>query len=328
MSMGKVTIYSIAQSLGLSASTVSRALTRPELVNSRVRAEVLERAREMGYQPNRAARGLATGHAGAIGLVVPDITNPYFPPLFRSLQTTAAVRSTMVLLADAEDAPDAYVPLVQRLRPQVDGLILASPRGTDDDLLSAIESTPTVFVNREVSGYSSVVYDTAPALRAAGDHLLRLGHRRFALLTGTPGSWAAQQRRQAIEEWAASVDVSLRVLGPFPAAYAGGKDATAGVLEVGATAAFAFDDLTACGLVAGLAETGVLVPRDCSVVGCDDVLLAQALTPTLSTIRTPPDDLGATAIRLLRDSIAGKPTERTKLLGEFVARHSTGPAPA
>lgn len=325
--MGRVTIYSIADSLGLSASTVSRAFTRPEMVNDAVRLRVLERAEEMGYQPNRAARRLATGSTGAIGLLIPDITNPYFPPLFRAIQGAAAAASNpmTVILADTKGAKDQEPSLVKRLKGQVDGLILASPLACADDLVSAVSGTPTVFLNRDIPGYSHVIYDVAPALHDAGDHLLALGHTHFALLTGTHGSWAAQQRRAAVETWAAKRKVRLIVFGPFPASYEGGREAATHLLTADVTAAFAFDDLTACGVVAGLDAAGRSVPDDCSVVGCDDVLLAQVLTPTLSTVTTPQDDLGAAALRLLRETMAGGAPEATRLLGEFVIRHSTGP---
>src|SRR5690625_1875944 len=99
----RVTIYSIARECGVSASTVSRALSRPEVVNAEVREQIHAAANRLGYQPNKAARGLATGKAGMVGLLVPDITNPFFPPLVRAIQQAASTQDRSVLLMDADE---------------------------------------------------------------------------------------------------------------------------------------------------------------------------------------------------------------------------------
>lgn len=322
--MTKVTIYSIAQELGVHPSTVSRAFSRPELVNADLRQRVLDTAERRGFQPNRTARRLATGSTGAIGLLVPDITNPFFPPLIRELQ--AAAEEATVILVDAEGDSTAEPALIARLRAQVDGILLASPLASDDTLRAAIGTTPTVVLNREIDGVPSVSCDVGSALHDAADHVRQLGHRRIALLGGTVGSWAAEQRRGAIRSWARNADVILDELGPFDASYAGGRAAAEAMLATDATAAFAFDDLTACGVVAGLADVGCRVPEDRSVIGCDDVLLASVLTPTLSTVSTPNDRLAKAAVRTLNDAIAGDSPASIRLEGTFIARRSTGPA--
>lgn len=323
--MAKVTIYSIAEELGVSASTVSRALSRPELVKTDVRVRVLDAADRLGFQPNRTARRLATGNTGAIGLLVPDITNPYFPPLVRSIQSAAADRTVILIDAEGEVASEAA--LVTRLKSQVDGILLASPLASDAELREAVGNTPAVVLNREVKGLPSVIGDVTAALHAAGEHLLDLGHRHVALLSGTVGSWAAQERREAIQTWAAGTDAVLTELGPFDASYDGGRDAARALLATDATAAFAFDDLTACGVVAGLIDAGSRVPEDRSVVGCDDVLLARVLTPTLTTVSTPDAEIGRQSLEALTRIIRGETPTTTRLRATFVPRQSTGPAP-
>lgn len=320
--MAKVTIYSIAEELGVHASTVSRAFSRPDLVKDDVRQRVLETAERLGFQPSRVARRLATGNTGAIGLLVPDITNPFFPPLVREIQ--AAAGEATVVLVDAQGAAEAEPALIARLRSQVDGILLASPLAADDVLREAISSTPTVVLNREIDELPSVVSDMTSALHAAGEHVYAAGHRRIALLGGTVGSWAAEQRRAAIRSWAATTDVALTELGPFDASYDGGRAAATALLTTDATAAFAFDDLTACGVIAGLAEAGERVPDDRSVIGCDDVLLARVVTPTLSTVRTPNEELARTAIATLHTAISGDEAESARLEGTFVSRQSIG----
>src|SRR5690606_183029 len=170
-SMRQATIYSIAEALGVSASTVSRAFSRPDLVKASVREEVLAKARELGYAPNRAARGLATGRTGLYGLMAPDITNPFFPPFVRAVQLAAGARDTDILLIDSERSAAAEEDLVQRIRPQVDGLIVASPRLPSGRLKEMLAGVPSVVVNRAVRGLPHVVCDNSAVLAQAADHL-------------------------------------------------------------------------------------------------------------------------------------------------------------
>ncbi|CAM3491095.1 LacI family DNA-binding transcriptional regulator [Occultella aeris] len=326
--MKAATIYSLAAELGISGSTVSRAFSRPDLVKDDVRERILATAAARGYAPNRAARGLATGRTGLIGLVVLDITNPFFPPLVRSIEHAAAGIDASVLLVDAAAVGPEDPGLVQRLSPQVDGLIVASSRLPTADLKAAIGATPAVLVNRTAAGLSSVVCDNSEALRGAADHLVELGHRRLVLLRGPAASWAAQRRTAAIRTWAklAPADVQVFELGPFEAVFESGRDAVPDILESGATGILAFDDFMACGVIAGLAERGIAVPADRSIVGCDDVLLARTLTPPLTTVTAPFEDLGRHAVELLGEVIARGPRPaNVKVAGSLTVRGSTAP---
>lgn len=327
--MGRATIYSIAAVCGVSAATVSRAFNRPELVSPAVRERVLRAARELGYQPSSAARGLVTGRAGMVGLLVPDITNPFFPLLVRAVQRTADRIGSALMLIDAEESAATEVRLVNQLRGKVDGVIAASPRSPAAALREAAGDLPIVLVNRTLREMSSVVCDNTAALFDAGEHLYGLGHRSFALLAGPSASWAAGRRSQAVRRWARGRGVDLVELGPFRATYKGGRQAGKALIGTSATAAFAFDDLMACGVLAELAARGVSVPGDRSVVGCDDVLLAQTVTPRLTTVSAPMDDLGQTAMEVLTRHIEAPdaPPESRRLPGVFTPRDSTGPTP-
>ncbi len=324
--MNRATIYSIAQELGVSASTVSRAFSRPEMVRESVRDQIMATARRIGYQPNRSARGLATGRTGLIGLLVPDITNPFFPPLIRAIEQAAAGRDTDVLLADAGVDGAAEPVLTGRLRAQVDGLVLASPRAGSAALKEAVAGVPAVVVNRAMTDLPSVVCDNSAALREAAQHLADSGHRRIALLAGPAGSWAAARRAHAVRRWATDVDVELIELGPFEAQFDDGRAAAEKIVAARATAVLAFDDLMACGVLAGLAERGRTVPDDVSVVGCDDVLLARTVTPALSTVTAPIDDLGRQAVEVLERVIGGEPVENVRLDGRLTLRGTTASA--
>lgn len=323
------TIYSIAKDLGLSAATVSRAFSRPELVRPEVRLRILERAREVDYQINVGARGLTTGQTGMVGLVIPDIENPFFAPLISAVQVAADAQGLTVLLIDSQRDAAAEPTVVEKVRTRVDGLILVSSRRATGDLIAALGGVPHVLVNRRYPESTSVAIDNTEALRSAGDHLAALGHRKFALLRGPRQSWAADQRTCAVRTWTREKSHEIVEIGPLEAQFEGGVEAASMIHASGATAVFAFDDLMACGVIAGLAELAVSVPGDISVVGCDDVLLARAVTPALTTIRAPFGAVATSAIGgLISVWAGGTPLGELALSGELILRASTGPAPS
>src|SRR5690625_1550085 len=314
--MRRATIYSIASTVGVSPSTVSRAFSRPEMVKSELREKILTTARELGYAPNRAARGLATGRTGVIGMLVPDVANPFFPPLIRAVQDAARQKDAELLLIDSELSVNAEQDLVDRIRPQVDGLIIASPRLPSKQLHEVLRGMPAVIVNRSVRGLPGVVCDNTPALQEIADHLHELGHRRIAPL------------RVPRTAWAEGKDAELVELGPIEAQFADGRAAAQQVADSGATAVFAFDDLMAAGVIAGLSELGVRVPADRSIVGCDDVLLAQTMTPGLTTVAAPFTELGRASVEMLSEILAGRDSRTVTLPGTATLRGTVGPVAA
>lgn len=322
--MGRATIYSIAAELGISASTVSRAFSRPDLVRDSLREKILAAADQIGYQPSRAARSVATGRTGLIGLLVPDITNPFVPPLVRAIEMAAAERDSGVLLVDARANGAAEPGLVVRLKAQVDGLVVVAPRSAAGDLTAAVGRTPAVVVNRVIRGMASVVCNNTTAIHTAVRALVADGHQVLALLRGPAGAWAARQRAEAVRRAAADTGVDLIEHGPFEAQFDDGREAAADVAASRATAVLAFDDLMACGVIAGLADAGVRVPAAMSVLGCDDVLLARTMTPSLSTITAPIEDLGYHAVNLLDRVLAGEPPRSVQLDGVLALRGTSG----
>lgn len=323
--MRRATIYSIAESLGVSPSTVSRAFSRPEMVKQTVREQILETARELGYTPNRAARGLATGRTGVIGMLVPDVENPFFPPLIRAVQDAAREKDAELLLIDSELSASAEQELVARIRPQVDGLIIASARLPSKQLHDVLRGVPAVIVNRAVRSLPAVVCDNTAALQGLAQQLREHGHSRFALLRGPSASWAATSRARAVRSWAENAGIELVELGPFEAQFEDGRAAAQQIIDADATAVFAFDDLMAAGVIAGLSERGERVPADRSIVGCDDVLLARTMTPGLTTVAAPFTELGRASVEVLSEVIAGGPARTVTLPGTPVMRGTIGP---
>lgn len=323
--MRRATIYSIATTVGVSPSTVSRAFSRPEMVKSELRERIVATARDLGYSPNRAARGLATGRTGVIGMLVSDVENPFFPPLIRAVQVAARARDAELLLIDSELSASAEEELVARLRPQVDGVIVASPRLPTATLREVLSGVPAVLVNRSTRTLPSVVVDNTAALQEIGDRLVELGHRRVALLRGPQAAWAATHRARAVRSWAEKSGVEVVEIGPLEAQFEDGRAAAAQILDAGARAVFAFDDLMAAGVIAGLSDLGEQVPRDRSVIGCDGVLLARTLTPALTTVSAPFEELGQEAVELLGEVIAGRSTRAVSLPGTVALRGTVGP---
>lgn len=322
------TIYSMAAELGLSPSTVSRAFSRPDLVRASVRERILELAAAKGYAPSRVARGLATGRTGLLGLLVGDITNPFFPPVVRAIEHATNALDTAVLLVDARSGGRPEHELVQRVVQHIDGLVMASPWARTSALRGAIGRTPTVLINRIIHGIPSATCHAAEAHCEAADHLVGLGHRRILLVRGPSESWVQQRRTTALRRWAeqrAGDGVELVETRHMQSSYLRARNHTVEMVESGATAIIAIDDYTAAGVIAGLEELGLDVPDDISVVGCDDVLLGQVMTPRLTTITVPGPELGHAAVDLLNELMAGHRPESITMEGAFRPGGTTGP---
>ncbi len=309
----------IAARAGVHPATVSRALNLPEKVAPATRARVEEAVKELGFVPNRAARRLITGRTDNLAVIVPDITNPHFASLVRSVERAARQVGLQVLLMDTGEQPEEELRAARTLASEVDGFVVISARRVHRSL-EALGGKRAVFVNRPVRDHASVLFRTAPAVADALRHLGGLGHRRLAYLGGPSRSWAAGERRNAVRRTSAAMGMELSELVVAEPVF----DAAVGVVEEivggGASAVIAFNDQMALGVVAGMARLGVRVPDDLSVIGFDDVPMAAMVAPPLTTISMPTDEAGAAAVAMLRDG-----TSRQELLGALVTRQSTGP---
>jgi DNA-binding LacI/PurR family transcriptional regulator len=320
-----VTIKDVARAAGVSPSTVSRALSVPELVLPETRERVRQAAATLGYQLNRAARGLITGRTGNLGLVVPDLTNPFFPDVVKGVQVRAREADYSVFLADTDEDPAAEAEVVRALGKQVDGIVLCAPRMSETDLRSVAGDTPLVLLNRRAGRLPAVSVDNADAMRQAVAHLAALGHRRVAYVAGPRGSWSNRERLRALRPAAVTAGLTLVEVGPVAPHFAGGVAAADLVLATGVTAVLAYNDLVALGMLNRLAIRGVAVPGELSVIGFDDIVIAQMVTPALTTLAQPKSQIGRAGVDLLLQLFAGGDVNSRELPAQLIVRATTSP---
>jgi len=302
-----VTIKDVAAAIGVSASTVSRAFSRPEKVDEDTLHRVLAAAEKLGYRPNRAARALNTGRTGYLGAVLPDLENPFFAGVLKGIEQAADELGYQTLVADTGESVDAERRAVEALSPQVDGLLLCSSRLEDDEILRINERRPVGLVNRSGGDLPQVSFDNRAGMREAVRHLLALGHRRIGFAGGNRLSRSARLRLGAFEEACqeAGPTVDCRVLGEFPPTFEGGGAAAAAALGAGVTAAVVYNDIMAIGLIHRLLGYGVMLPQRLSVVGFDNVPIAAMVTPSLTTVDLPRVEAGRRAAEVLHAVLGG-----------------------
>jgi DNA-binding LacI/PurR family transcriptional regulator len=292
-------------------------------ISARTEAAVRQAADELGYRPNVAARALRTGTARTVGLVVTDVTHPFFGPVLRGAQIAAWRAGYAVALVDVANDPDHELASFEALRAgPVDGFLFFTvdpPESTGEHVV-ALEVSPP--------GMSFVRFDTERGTELALRHLLELGHTRIGHLGSELDAETFRFRR----------DTLLRVLGeaglePGPYARAPFRfDEAVGpalsLLDEPPTAIYCDDDLLAGGVYLAARERGIRIPEDLSVVGFDDLPFARVFEPPLTTIRIEPEALGSEAFELLAALMAGEPAPPGRVLPvELVVRESTAPPP-
>ncbi|MBP2479171.1 LacI family transcriptional regulator/LacI family repressor for deo operon, udp, cdd, tsx, nupC, and nupG [Crossiella equi] len=317
------TIIEVARLAGVSPTTVSRAFTRPDLLNADTRATVLSAAEQLGYTPNRAAKGLVTGKTGNVGILVPDIVNPFYPPVVKGATDRASAADLAVFLATTELDPRRELKVARGMAKQVDGLVLCATQLSAEQLAGLAESCPVVLLNAESPGLPSVVVDAEPGMTDAVEHLAALGHNGFIYLSGPAASWSNTQRLTVLRREAERLGLAFDVLGPFAASYDAGVLAADRVIASGATAVVAFDDQMALGVLSRLHDRGVDVPGRVSVVGCDGVLPVGMARPALTTVNAPCARVGRAAVEVVLGD--AREARGQAFEGYLVVRDSTGP---
>jgi LacI family transcriptional regulator len=323
---GTPTMVDVAKAAGVSKSTVSRAFTQPEMLGAQTVVRILEIAGRIGYVPNHTARALSTGRHSNVALVVPDVANPFFPPLIRAAQMEADRSDFCVFLGNSDESWRQEDKLVDRFLSQVEGLVLVASRLSDERIRVHAQKRPLVLVNRDVRGIPRVLIDSGAGVGEAISHLAALGHRRIVYVSGPATSWSNQQRRAAVRQGARRHRLEVDIVAARVPSYESGRAVVPDILATGATAVIAFDDLTAQGIMTGMADRGVAVPADFSVVGCDDVLGA-ATYPSLTTVSNRSDEAGRAAMSLLLDMLGSRAVgdARLTLDTHLVARNTTAP---
>jgi LacI family transcriptional regulator len=336
----RATIADVASEAGVNPSTVSRILNgsggvamRPE-----TRERVVAAAERLGYRPSVFARGLRTRQTLTIGMLVPDITNPFFSSIIKGAEDEARIRGYNVILCNSEDDPGREATCLDSFYAyQTDGLLVASSHMADETIRTLRETGyPFVLLNRATRNAEdlAVVVDNHGASVGAVAYLASLGHRRVGHIAGpgntTTGVARLEGYRAAVAEHGLADEPELIVEADAFSVEAGHR-ALAIMLAGPArpTAVFAANDLIAIGMIQRLRESGASIPRDLSIVGFNDIPLAGLLEPALTTVRVPQLEMGVAGVRLLIDRLEGRPIDqvRVTLPTELVIRSSAA-APA
>jgi LacI family transcriptional regulator len=335
------TLRDVAEAAGVHAATASRALNPATrgLVNADTARRVIKVAESLGYRPNPIARGLKTAKSGTVGIVLPDLMNPLFPPIVRGIEEVLEPAGYSGLIVNTDNDPGREEWQIDHLRSrQVEGLIVATAR-VDHPLMRQLhrEGVVMVMVNRRPEGVDvpSITPDDAAGVELAVRHLAGLGHTRIAHVAGpqstSTGVSRARAFRGAVRDLGLDDDPAL-VTTADSWGEAAGAEGLRRLLEAGVefTAIFAGNDLIALGCYDVFFERGIECPAEMSVVGFNDMPFLDKLRPPLTTISIPHQQIGAEAARLLLDAIADptRPARSVLLPLSLVVRGSTAPPAA
>jgi LacI family transcriptional regulator len=344
-----VTIREVAKRCQLSPTTVSMVLNQTPWANQIpevTKRRILHVAESMGYQPNPFAQALRSRHSHTIGVMVPDIADPYCAQILRGLENSFSHSNYLPFVVDIQNDKDRFKKYLNALvGRRVDGLIiLANSLSFETELLRApgTKKVPAVILGREpeTDSLSWVATDNEAGTRQAMEHLYGLGHRKVAIIRGPEMIVDSHHQWQGISSFAAAAGLVLEprliasLATPF-SSYEGGYERTQQLLalKIPFTAVVAFDDMTAFGCIRALINAGLRVPQDCSVIGFDDIPAAAFYNPALTSVREHMQELASTgakilleAIRASRNNQAVHPIQQ-KIRPDLIVRESTAPPP-
>lgn len=327
--------WDIAREANVSQLTVSRVINNNPRISEATRQRVKKAMELLGYSPNAAARTLITGRSNLIGLVVSNITNPFYPEVIEAIVATAAEHDYNVILCNTQEnqkLQTAYLELL--IEHQVDGAILTSSLLDSEGLLAqvGIDRIPLVMVNRTVEGLpvDSVRMDNAAAGRIVAKHLVELGHCAIAFVGGMEATSTNSARL-------AGFRTELDVLGVgLPDEYVVHREFTRSsgyeltqrllALPTRPTALFCADDLIALGAMDAILDAGLRLPEDVAVIGVDDVQAASLRQVALTTVRQPVAEMGRRAVQLLLERISGQEDEPIEIVlrPRLIVRRTSG----
>jgi LacI family transcriptional regulator/LacI family repressor for deo operon, udp, cdd, tsx, nupC, and nupG len=337
-----LSIQDIAQAAGVSHTTVSRALRDSPLISLEVRQRVQRIAEEMGYIPNAVAQSLRGARTNTIGLVVTTIADPFVGRVVRGIEEAAQEKNLSLFLSVSNNDPEREIAVIETFRRRrVDGIIVTAARLTphhEKRLVSA--SLPTVLINpqaeRPPEQLHSVSFDDASGAQLAMRHLLDLGHRAIGYLGAANRPRSNRERLRGYLDALAAAGISPRPEGQRTAPperryhtddVGDGQTMLPALVAAGVTAIFCCNDMMAIGALTACRALGIAVPEQLSLVGFDDVEMAQFVTPPLTTIHQPRLRLGQMAMTMLLDLLSGTPVSSAVLPAALVERGSTAPPP-
>jgi DNA-binding LacI/PurR family transcriptional regulator len=330
----RASIKDVARLARVSHSTVSRALSGSPLVNRQTAARIRRLAEEAGYRPSAAARTLVTSRSSTIGVVVTSIADPFAAEVVLGIEEAANDNNYSVLLANSHAHPDREMKVVRSFEERrVDGIIVTSSRvgAAYAELLSRMRVPIVLLNNQHPSEFMhAVMIDNPAASLQATRHLIELGHRRIAYIGDRFG---CQSDTERFGGYRTALDLACLAFHPEYVVHGdgrpeGGVAALETLLRLPSppTAVFCYNDMTALGAMRAAASAGRRVPGDISVVGFDDLFMAEYSTPRLTTVRQPMRQMGRIALEKLMRLLGGAESPpTTKVPGELVVRESTAP---
>ncbi|MHB8070840.1 MAG: LacI family DNA-binding transcriptional regulator [Candidatus Cryosericum sp.] len=299
----------IARKLGVSISTVSRALSKPEMVRPELRDLILKTAKEMDYKPNRIARAMVRGQSDLVGLLVPDITNPFFPAIVRGVEDEARKHGLNLIVCNSDGQVEKEKQYLHSLHDlAVAGVIVASASRHDAYVARLAADVPVVVMDRKITAplVAEVDVDNYGGSKAVVDHLAELGHRKLLYLSGPSHVSTAEERLHGFRDGChihnIAYDIARAGFG-IDDGYAAMQRAES-TLD-GATGVVCANDLCAFGALARLADISVSVPGQLSVTGFDDIAFARIFSPSLTTVRQPTYEMGRRAVKAILDMRSG-----------------------
>jgi LacI family transcriptional regulator len=334
---GSATLLDVAREAGVSLSTASRALNRgSRQVRADLAARVLAAAETLNYSTNAQAQAVARGRSNTIGLIVSDISDPYFSSIAAGAIRAAEEHQLVVMMACTFRSPERELEYVTMLRSQrACGAILAGSRIADSTLNDRLAAELEAFqqaggrvaaISQNKLSVDTVLIENRAAARDLAEALCEAGHRRFAVLAGPPDLVTARDRLSGFRQGLVRRGVPLPgdhvVHGDFTrnGGYAAAREVIRRRLDV--TCIFAVNDVMAVGGMAALRDRGLEPPAGIAIAGFDDIEALRDVTPALSTVRLPLEDLGALAVDLVQQPPSDKPRVR-RVHGEVVLRAST-----
>jgi len=310
-----VTIKDIAREAGVSLATVSRVINnKNEGVGPETRERILNLMKELEYYPNRIARGLVTKKTNILGLVLPDISNPFFPSLTRGVEDTANKYGYNIILCNTDNnkkKEETYINVLKENN--VDGIIYTSVVSNKDKSVKMLLQSriPFVLLDRSINAADipEVITDGESGMQQMVEYLIANGHRRIAYISGPGNNSPAEQRLEGYSKalLSAGIPIDHTIIKGGDYNISSGYRCMKELLDLGAdfTAVACANDLIAVGAMEMLKEKGIRVPADISITGYDDIYLAGVLTPKLTTIAQPKYEMGSLAAELLIKLVQG-----------------------